>query len=51
MGIVPNVVFICGAIADEIKDEIRVYYGCADTCIGLATGKLSELVDACISGI
>lgn len=46
-GIVPNVVFICGAIADEMKDEIRVYYGCADTCIGLATGKLSELVDAC----
>ncbi len=48
MGIVPNVVFVCGAIADEGKDEIRVYYGCADTCIGLATGKLSELVDACI---
>ena len=47
-GLVPNVVFICGALADEAKDEIRVYYGCADTYIGLATGKLSELIDACL---
>lgn len=49
-GIVPNVVFICGAIADETKDEIRIYYGCADTYIGLASGRLSELVDACLKG-
>lgn len=48
-GLVPNVVFICGALADEAKDEIRVYYGCADTYIGLATGKLSELIDACLN--
>ena len=46
-GIVPNVVFTCGAIPDYDKDQIRVYYGCADTCIGLAIGSLSELVDAC----
>ena len=49
-GIVPNVVFACGAIADSAKDEIRVYYGCADTSIGLATGCLSELIDACLAG-
>ncbi len=47
-GQVPNAVFACGAIADEAKDEIRVYYGAADTYVGLATGSLSELVQACI---
>lgn len=47
-GKVPNVVFVCGAIADYDKDRIRVYYGGADTCIGLATGSLSELVNACL---
>ncbi len=46
-GIVANVVFSCGAIPDFAKDQIRVYYGAADTCIGLATGSLSELIDAC----
>ena len=47
-GTVPNVVFSCGAIPDYDKDQIRVYYGCSDTCIGLATGSLSELVNACL---
>jgi len=46
-GIVPNVVFPCGAIGDVKKDEIRIYYGCADTCVGLATGSLSGLVRLC----
>ena len=50
-GRVPNVVFTTGAIADFEKDEIRVYYGAADTCIGLASGKLSELVEACKLGL
>lgn len=49
MGQTPNAVFACGAIADEEKDEIRVYYGAADTYVGLATGKLSELIDMCIN--
>ena len=48
MGTVPNVVFPCGAIGDEEKDELRLYYGAGDTYIGLATGKLSEIVDMCI---
>lgn len=47
MGTVPNVIFSCGAIADEEKDEIRVYYGAADTYIALATGKLSEIIRMC----
>jgi beta-1,4-mannooligosaccharide/beta-1,4-mannosyl-N-acetylglucosamine phosphorylase len=47
-GRVPNVVFPCGAIADHDQDRIRLYYGAADTCVGLATGSLNELVDACL---
>jgi predicted GH43/DUF377 family glycosyl hydrolase len=50
-GRVPNVVFTTGAIADHEKDQIRVYYGAADTCIGLATGSLSELINACKLGL
>lgn len=43
-----NVVFPCGAIADVEKDILRIYYGCADERIGLATGKLSEIIDSCL---
>jgi len=42
-----NVVFPCGAIGDVEKDEFRLYYGGADTYICLATGKLSDIVEAC----
>jgi len=47
---VPNVVFTCGAVPKENKtildknDEILVYYGGADTVIGVATAKLGELI-------
>lgn len=50
-GRVPNVVFSCGAIADHDQDQLRVYYGGADTCIGLATGKISRLIEACKNGL
>jgi beta-1,4-mannooligosaccharide/beta-1,4-mannosyl-N-acetylglucosamine phosphorylase len=50
-GWVDNVVFPCGAIADEAKDELRLYYGGADTRICLATGSLSEVVNACAENI
>jgi len=46
-GRVPNVVFPCGAVAEPEKDELRVYYGAADTYIGLASGSLSEVIDMC----
>lgn len=46
-GHVGNVCFACGCLVDEEKDEIRVYYGAADERICLATGSLSELIDAC----
>ncbi len=45
-GRVKNVVFPCGAIADEENDKIRIYYGACDECIGLAEGRLSELLNA-----
>ena len=49
VGNVGNVVFACGAIADEAKDELRVYYGAADTSICLATGSLSKVINACLA--
>lgn len=50
-GTCDNVVFPCGAIADFTKDELRLYYGAADTAIALASGSLSEIIDACIEEI
>jgi predicted GH43/DUF377 family glycosyl hydrolase len=47
---VPNVVFTCGAVPGTDKeiltddDEILVYYGAADTSIGLAKATLAELI-------
>ncbi len=42
-GLVPNVTFPSGAII--VGDELFVYYGAADTVIGLATCKLNDLLD------
>ena len=42
-GNVDDVVFPCGWI--EKEGTIFMYYGAADSCIALATAKLSELVD------
>jgi predicted GH43/DUF377 family glycosyl hydrolase len=44
-----NCVFCNGAIVEE-SGEVKVYYGAADTCIGLATASLEELVGACRRG-
>jgi predicted GH43/DUF377 family glycosyl hydrolase len=41
-GDVGDVVFPCGWVV--VEDEIRLYYGAADTSIGLATGRLSEVL-------
>lgn len=47
---VPNVVFTCGAVPAQDKevigpdDEVLVYYGAADTAIGVAKGRLKDLV-------
>jgi len=42
------VVFTCGAIL-EPNNEIKIYYGGADTVQCLATAKLEDLVDACFN--
>ena len=41
-GDVKNVVFTCGAVLKGT--ELWVYYGCADTVIGLAKGDVSEFL-------
>jgi len=41
-GVVPNVVYTCGAVV--IGDTLFVYYGGADTVICVATAKVSELL-------
>ncbi|MBN2030666.1 glycosidase [bacterium] len=41
-GDVDDVVFPCGCVIEN--NQVRLYYGCADTCIGLATAELDELV-------
>lgn len=50
-GTVNDVVFPCGALADMEKDELRLYYGAADTRVGLAVGALSAVVEACKRGL
>jgi predicted GH43/DUF377 family glycosyl hydrolase len=44
-GDVSDVVFPCGMVLGEDGDTLRMYYGAADTCMGVATGSLSELLD------
>lgn len=41
-GLVPNVVFTCGALSRG--DEVWMYYGAADTAIGLAVAKMGNLL-------
>ena len=43
-GDVGRVVFPCGWIHDEPTDTLRLYYGAADTVIGLATATFSEVL-------
>ncbi len=43
---VPNVVFSGGAIMDD-NEQIRIYYGAADTCICVGTVGLTDLMQFC----
>jgi len=45
-GVIPNVVFSSGAVV--IGEKLFVYYGCADTCIGVATAKLKDIVSSIV---
>ena len=44
IGDVGRVVFPCGWIADTAMDELRIYYGAADSVVGLAIARLSEVL-------
>lgn len=44
-GDVPNVVFPCGLVHHPEDDKLFLYYGAADTRIGLATARYSEVID------
>ena len=48
-GVIPEVVFATGAVVVPGTDELRCYYGGADTTINLATGSVKELVDLCLN--
>jgi beta-1,4-mannooligosaccharide/beta-1,4-mannosyl-N-acetylglucosamine phosphorylase len=45
VGQVPNVVFPSGWVVDG--DNVKLYYGAADTCVGLAETTVTELLEAC----
>jgi beta-1,4-mannooligosaccharide/beta-1,4-mannosyl-N-acetylglucosamine phosphorylase len=42
VGDVPNVCFPSSAVIEG--DDLRLYYGAADTCIAIAEARLQELV-------
>lgn len=45
-GVIPNVVFPCGVV--KRKDKLFIYYGGADTVVGVATAKFSKIIDRLI---
>lgn len=45
VGDVPNVVFPCAALADSDTGRIAIYYGGADTVVGLAFTTVDEVVN------
>lgn len=48
-GDVPNVVFPCGLVNQPDEETLHLYYGAADTRIGLATARRSEVLDYLLS--
>ena len=54
-GQVPNVVFPSGLVVERYDEEgfaaldsrVYLYYGAADSCVGLATSTVAELIEAC----
>jgi predicted GH43/DUF377 family glycosyl hydrolase len=46
---VNNVVFPCGAVV--IGEDLFVYYGGADSVIGVATMKLTELLNSLVTWV
>jgi len=44
-GFVPNVCFPCAALTDSDSGKIAIYYGCADSCVGIAFTTVDEIYD------
>ncbi len=44
-GFVPNVTFPCATVHDPATGRIALYYGCADSYVGLAFTKVDLIVD------
>ena len=44
-GFVPNVCFPCATIHDSKTGKIAIYYGAADSYVGLAFTELDEIMD------
>jgi beta-1,2-mannobiose phosphorylase / 1,2-beta-oligomannan phosphorylase len=44
-GDVPNVVFPCGMVHEPDTDRLLLYYGAADTSIGLATATCTQVLE------
>jgi beta-1,4-mannooligosaccharide/beta-1,4-mannosyl-N-acetylglucosamine phosphorylase len=57
-GQVPNVVFPSGLVVEKVEaggfaaadSPVKVYYGAADTSVGLAETTVAELLEACAEG-
>jgi beta-1,4-mannooligosaccharide/beta-1,4-mannosyl-N-acetylglucosamine phosphorylase len=45
VGDVPNVFFPCAALCDADTGRLAIYYGGADTVVGLAFAKIDEIID------
>ena len=45
VGDVPNVVFPCAALTDSATGRIAIYYGAADTSVGVAFTTVDETID------
>lgn len=45
VGFVPNVIFPCSALCDADTGRIAIYYGGADTVVGLAFTEVGRVVD------
>ena len=43
-GFVPNVCFPCATLQDKDTGRIAIYYGCADSYVGLAFTTVDEVV-------
>jgi len=48
-GDVPNVVFPCGLLHDPATDELRLYYGAADSSVCLAGARLRDVIEVLLA--